>query len=170
MDPKRPDDQLSEREIAARMDRGLRRLVSMPPMPHKESSQKKRRAARKGRVHTRLRLALRSPALGNKRTGETGAEIVSTTGYSSEPLPQLPFRTLTGSPLAFYWGGTSEGIAACCHKRTNLGPKPPTAARWLTTKSNQNCSSSPSNTSGWLPRTNASTKRKRHGEWQLATR
>jgi len=51
MDTKRPDDQLSETEIAARMDHGLRRLVSMPPMPHKASQKKKRRAARKGRVH-----------------------------------------------------------------------------------------------------------------------
>jgi len=41
-------DQLSEREIAERMDRGLKRLVSMGPMPHKPTK-KKRRAAHKKR-------------------------------------------------------------------------------------------------------------------------
>jgi hypothetical protein len=43
-------DELSAQEIARRMDRGLKRLVSMPPMPHKESSPKKKNAARKGRA------------------------------------------------------------------------------------------------------------------------
>jgi len=49
MDAKHQDE-LSAAEIAQRMDRGLKRLVSMPPMPHKESSPKKKSAARKDRA------------------------------------------------------------------------------------------------------------------------
>jgi hypothetical protein len=44
-------DELSEREISDRMDRGLRRLATMPPMPHGQPRQKKKPPARKVPVH-----------------------------------------------------------------------------------------------------------------------
>jgi len=50
MDSKESDDQYSERETAERMQRGLRRALNMPHKPQVESSPKKGRPARKGRV------------------------------------------------------------------------------------------------------------------------
>jgi hypothetical protein len=50
MDDKQLDEQYSAEETAERLERGLRRALNMPHKPQVESSQKKRRAARKGRV------------------------------------------------------------------------------------------------------------------------
>jgi hypothetical protein len=50
MTQSKTDDEYSPDEIAERMERGLKRALSMPPKPQRESSQKKRRVARKGRV------------------------------------------------------------------------------------------------------------------------
>jgi hypothetical protein len=50
VDDKQMDDQYSERETAERMERGLRRALNMPHKRQVESSPKKLRAARKGRV------------------------------------------------------------------------------------------------------------------------
>jgi hypothetical protein len=47
---KEPDEQYSEGETAERLECGLRRALNMPHKPQVESSQKKRRPARKGRV------------------------------------------------------------------------------------------------------------------------
>jgi hypothetical protein len=44
------DEQYSSEETAQRLERGLRRALNMPHKTQVESSQKKRRAARKGRV------------------------------------------------------------------------------------------------------------------------
>ena len=43
-------DQYTPAETAQRLEQGLRRALNMPYKPQVESSQKKRRAARKGRV------------------------------------------------------------------------------------------------------------------------
>jgi hypothetical protein len=40
-------DELSEAKIAGRMDRGFRRLATMPPKPHKEAEQNRRAAHRR---------------------------------------------------------------------------------------------------------------------------
>jgi hypothetical protein len=51
------DDQLSDAEIAHRMERGLRRALNMPPQPHGKNPvtprppKPKERPASKGRVH-----------------------------------------------------------------------------------------------------------------------
>lgn len=50
MDEKYPKDELPEVEIAARMDRGLRGLVTAPPKTHKPT-RKKRRASHKGGIY-----------------------------------------------------------------------------------------------------------------------
>jgi len=50
MDSKRDDDQYTAEETAQRLERGLRRALNMPHKSQVESSQKKQRAARKGRV------------------------------------------------------------------------------------------------------------------------
>jgi hypothetical protein len=51
-----PDDQLSDDEIARRMERGIRRFLNTPPQPHGRNpksppSKPKERPASKGRVH-----------------------------------------------------------------------------------------------------------------------
>jgi len=50
MQNERDDEQYSDKEIAERMERGLKRALNMASKPQRESSPKKRRAARKGRV------------------------------------------------------------------------------------------------------------------------
>jgi hypothetical protein len=47
---KKRDDELSDREIAERMDKALRRSLTMPPQPHKPTGKAKERPASKGRV------------------------------------------------------------------------------------------------------------------------
>jgi len=50
MNDKQTDDQYSAEETAQRLERGLKRALNMPHKPQVESSPKKQRAARKGRV------------------------------------------------------------------------------------------------------------------------
>jgi len=49
------DDEYSPEEIAERMGRALKRALSMPPKPQRESSRKKRRPARKRRLSKPIR-------------------------------------------------------------------------------------------------------------------
>jgi hypothetical protein len=47
MDRKQPDDEYSPEEIAERMGRALKRALSMPPKPQRESSKKKIKSGRR---------------------------------------------------------------------------------------------------------------------------
>jgi hypothetical protein len=50
MGDEKPDNELSDKEISERMERGLRRSFQMPHKPHKPSPPNKTRPASKGRV------------------------------------------------------------------------------------------------------------------------